>query len=389
MWITKGYRREYPPWVIKSLAEKNNVKILIPEDYGADLGYKHEEYLHKNVEIATQREIFENAEYIVCLTTPSPQEINLMKKGQTLIAFLHYTTHPEKTRLLYEKGIHTISLDDIKDESGKRTVEDLKTTAYNSIKAAIIELRKQLGEEFWFDKKRKPLKFYVVGAGMVGIWAIQALNRFGMMNFQQELVEKGGNPKSITIPLDIFETRDKEFMNKEVLPNADIIVDATFRPKGENTRHVLTGEQLGLLPEHSIICDTAADKYDLSVSPPVVKAFQGIPTGTVEKYVFYPDDPAWENPEIVPKPFQIPIHQRRTVVSSYSWPSYGTNNDRRKNMEHYAQQIYPFLEFLAENGIEGIKPPIRGKTSPINDALFRALNPEFVKKKLKITIKSK
>ena len=73
MWIPDGYRREYPPWLIKGLSMKKNVKILIPEGYGTDLGYKMEDYFYNNnVEIATQNEIFENSDYVVCLTTPSP-----------------------------------------------------------------------------------------------------------------------------------------------------------------------------------------------------------------------------------------------------------------------------------------------------------------------------
>ena len=269
-------------------------------------------------------------------------------------------------------------MDDIKDERGNRLVEDLRSTAYNSVKAGLIELRKNLGEEKWFDPNRESLRFYVMGTGQVGLWAIRALNHFGFLGYQEELKEKGGNPKTIVIPLGRYETSDTEYMNEKVLPNADILLDATYRPAGKTDKPIITSDQLSLLPKHAVIIDTTADRYDLNSDPPVVKAIEGIPTGWVDKFVFSPDDPEWNDPNKVPPQFQTTPDQRRTVVSSYSWPSYGTPQDRLENTEHYAQQLRPILEFLALHGVEGIQKPEKGVTSALNDALYRSLNPYVI-----------
>lgn len=54
---------------------------------------------------------------------------------------------------------------------------------------------------------------------------------------------------------------------------------------------------------------------------------------------------------------------------------YGEDTDRLTNIEIYASQIKPILQFLIDNGIEGIDIPKDFKTSALNDALYESLNP--------------
>ncbi len=380
MAITPGFRREYPPWFVKKIARLVNHEVLIAEGYGSDQSYSLDDYSAENVKIVTQEEVYSSSDIVVCLTAPSESEWKHLKRGQTLVSFLHYDTHPTRTLHFFQQGVNTISLDSLKDDRNLRLVEDLRGTAYNSVRAAILELRKQVGEDKWFDPDRKPFHFVVIGAGTVGIWAVQALTRMGNIGLKEELIQRGGNPKTIVTPLEIYETKDEKFMNEEILPNTDILVDATFRLKSGSSKHIISAKQIELLPEHAIICDAAADRYDVESDPRIVKGIQGIPTGTVDHYVFYPDDSEWEDPEFVPEQYQLTKEQRRTTVSSYSWPSYGSQKDRAISMEHYARQIYPFVEFLVKNGVEGVKQPKGEPTSLVNDAIYYALNPFVIGK---------
>jgi len=44
------------------------------------------------------------------------------------------------------------------------------------------------------------------------------------------------------------------------------------------------------MPSDYIILDISTDDYDVSINPIQVKGIEGIPTGNLEKYIFYPDD---------------------------------------------------------------------------------------------------
>ncbi len=301
-----------------------------------------------------------------------------MNEGQTLLAFLHYNTHDSRNKMFYNRKINTISLDELIDETNnKRIIEDLRATSFNAVKAGIIALKASWGDEKWYSKYRPHIKAYVMGTGKVGSNAINALANFRYTGLRQELVDNG-NCQIEVVALGFRETGDKSFMNKYALPNADLLIDATYRPDGKNHIHIIDKEQLEILRPDAIICDISADKYDLSGDIHVVKGIQGIPTGKDAEYkmpIFKKDHNAFRDENYVPKEYQLTNRQIRTTVSSYSWPSFGDNNDRLANVEIYARQIKPILQFLIDNGLDGIKTPEDFKTTALNNALHNSLNP--------------
>lgn len=376
--LIKGIRRSYPPHLILFFAKQNKVLLYLEEGYGEDIGYTKSDYLVENVSFKPKHEVFSNSHYIVCITAPSAREIDMMKEDQTLLAFLHYNTHDVRNRLFYDRKINTISLDELIDPAtNRRMVEDLRATSFNAIKAGLMALKESWGDDKWFSPYREHIKAYVMGTGKVGANAINALANFRYTGLRQELVDNG-NCKIAVVALGFRETGDKEFMNKYILPNADILVDATYRPEGKNHLHIIDKEQLEILPKDAVICDISADKYDVSGETHVVKAVQGIPTGKDRDYgrpIFKKNHDAFSNESYVPKEYQLTPRQIRTSVSSYSWPSFGSNSDRLENVEIYARQITPILQFLIDYGIDGIKTPEDFKTSALNNALYESLNP--------------
>ncbi len=376
--LIQGIRRSYPPHLIATIAKFNTVLLYLEDGYGEDIGFEKSDYQIENVTFMSKMDVFSQSDYIVCITAPSAREIDMMKEGQTLLAFLHYNTHEVRNKLFFDRKINTISLDELTDPAtNRRMVEDLRATSFNAVKAALMALKESWGDDKWFSPYREHIKAFVMGTGKVGANAINALANFRYTGLRQELVEKG-NCKIAVVALGFRETGDKEFMNKYILPNADILVDATYRPEGKNHLHVVDKEQLEILPKDAVICDISADKYDISGESHVVKGIQGIPTGKDQDYgrpIFGIDHEAFLDESYVPKEYQLTSRQIRTSVSSYSWPSFGSNSDRLENVEIYTRQIKPVLQFLIENGIEGIKTPEDFKTSPLNNALYESLNP--------------
>ncbi|MFT5725512.1 MAG: hypothetical protein ACI9JN_002637, partial [Bacteroidia bacterium] len=362
----------------------NKVLLYLEDGYGEDVGFTQSDYQVENVFFKPKFDVFSQADYIVCITAPSAREIDMMKAGQTLLAFLHYNTHDVRNKLFFDRKIHTISLDELTDAATKRRmVEDLRSTSFNAVKAALSALKESWGEDKWFSPYREHIKAFVMGTGKVGANAINALANFRYTGLRQELVESG-NCKIAVVALGFRETGDKEFMNKYILPNADILVDATYRPEGKNHLHIIDKEQLEILPQDAVICDVSADKYDVSGESHVVKGIQGIPTGKDQDYsrpIFHRDHKAFIDNAYVPNEYQLTPRQIRTSVSSYSWPSFGDDSDRLANVEIYASQIKPILKFLIDNGIDGVKPPEDFKTTALNNAIYNGLNPLTISNK--------
>jgi alanine dehydrogenase len=91
-----------------------------------------------------------------------------------------------------------------------------------------------------------------------------------------------------------------------------------------------------------VVCDLNVDPYVPTGTPPTVRSIEGIPLGTLDQWLFTPDDPKWT--ETIPE--GVAHAARRTVVSCYSWPGIHP----RDCMEHYGRQLEPLLVRLLERG---------------------------------------
>jgi alanine dehydrogenase len=129
------------------------------------------------------------------------------------------------------------------------------------------------------------------------------------------------------------------------LERTDLLIDATKRPDPSHV--VIPNEWLEALPQNAAVLDLAADPYDFDTIPFHVKAVEGVPFGTLDQYVFEPDDPAYE--QMQP---HVDTTFRRLAVSCYSWPGV----DPEACMESYSRQIEPVLEFVLHKPIESWDP---------------------------------
>jgi alanine dehydrogenase len=336
-----GYRREFLPDFVSKLIKMHNLNVRAEAGYGSDLGLSLADY-PLEVKIAERGDIFRNSDYVLSLTAPSHNDIEMMGKGQTLIAMLHYITRPERNQLIMDGGICAISLDSLVDWNGERMVEDLRRTAWNAVTAGYIELRKVMGDERWFSKERDELEIYLIGTGAVGKHALNAAMKMANTEYLAELDQSGGNPFAHVFATASLHSRHNYLMEKIAKgyrPNMIIDTSLRFDP----TKEVITRNDLKRIPDDCVILDVVADEYEGNV----IKGISGTPTGNEYKFVFYKEDPEWTDPMKVPPDYQIeePM-DRRLVVSHHAWPAYGTRADRKQNMLHYGHQICPYIKEL-------------------------------------------
>ncbi len=354
----KGFRRDFTPKLIKRVVNLLGVKkIFLENGYGNDIGFNDGNYFfNKNIEFHTRNFILHNSDFILSLTGIDDKEIEFLNEGQTLVSFLHYPTHPKRNILLNSRNINVVSLDELKDFRGERLIEDFETTAYNAMTEGFIQLRKALGEEYWSSRSRKHITVYIMGFGQVGKYAVEAALKMGKTNFQEELKKNGGNFIVEVVPTTSYHSEQRFYLQKIISKSLitggspHILVDVSQRKI--LSQHFITEDVISMLPKETIIVDITADRYEDSS---VVKAIQGIPTGSEKQYVFLPDDEAWENQLLVPRQYQLKTDNRRVVVSHYAWPSYGTVADRIYNMEKYANQLLPILEKLQKMNLKDLK----------------------------------
>ncbi|MFC1879488.1 alanine dehydrogenase, partial [Chloroflexota bacterium] len=129
----------------------------------------------------------------------------------------------------------------------------------------------------------------------------------------------------------------------ELLAKSDILVDTTQRRDASKT--VIPNKWIANLPEHAVLLDLSVDPYE---PPEVVKGIEGIPHGSLDQYIFAPDDPVYE---LIPP--EIETNYRRQAISCYSWPGIHP----RKGMVVYGEQLAPiFQTLIRKGGPENIAP---------------------------------
>lgn len=334
-------RRDFLPPLIGLLAA-NGAEVHVESGIGSGMGYTDADYtsISPNV-VVTDEEGCYRQDVVVVLRAPEGR-YQLLRPGAVLVSMLHFGTRPARTRMLREAGIEAISLDLIRNDEGRRLVENLRSVAWNGIASAFAALSHtwpELG-----GPRTRTVKVLIMGAGRVGRHAVEFATKYGD-DARNEAYALRGLPGVEVITAGRNLTSDARWL-QERLPVTDILVDATARR--DPSKPIIPNAWLALLPPHAVICDLSVDPYLLDVQPQIVRGVEGIPQGSLDQWEFAPDDPAWEA-----VPAEIPHAERRTVVSCYSWP--GVRPE--PCMHVYGSQLAPLLETLVvAGGMDGIRP---------------------------------
>jgi len=337
-----GEKRVFLPDFIHFLVQKGG-KVFLEEGYGSRSGFSSDDYQRGNLQVEfCSREECYLKDYVIILRSPSMSEFEMLGPKSCLISMLHFPTRPRRVNLLKSEGKRAISLDCILNDQNLRLVENMKAVAWNGMEVAFDQLEAKLpGLE---KSDGSPIQVLVIGTGMVGRHAVDAVTKLGIIERNNEYMHLPGGVsiahavgRNVTARADVLQ---------ELIQSADILVDAAQRRNC--SQPIVPNAWIDLLPEHAIIVDLSVDPYTLEVDPQVVRGIEGIPQGNLDQYIFQPDDPNWTRTI----PDEIPSSSRRTTVSCYSWP--GIHPEA--SMVHYAHQLEPLMETLLECGYSGLSP---------------------------------
>ncbi|MGE5635652.1 MAG: alanine dehydrogenase [Nocardioidaceae bacterium] len=208
--------------------------------------------------------VFDEAELVLGVKEPQPEELPLLKPDHTLFTYLHLAPSPELTRGLSESGATCVAYETVEDANG-----GLPLLAPMSEVAG--KLATQVGAFFL----ERPLggrgillggvpgvpgaTVLVIGGGVVGMNA--AFIAIGMEAevyvFDKDLdrlreldVAFGGRAHTVYSSVLSVE---------QMLPRADLVIGAVLL-HGARAPHVITREQLALMNRNAVLVDVSIDQ---------------------------------------------------------------------------------------------------------------------------------
>lgn len=258
------YRVGLTPAVVRELCN-NGHHVIVENDCGLGIGIENAQYEAVGAKIIdTAAEIFAQAEMIVKVKEPQPQECKMLREGQLLFTYLHLAPDPEQTRLLVESGATCIAYETVTDAdnalpllapmsevAGRMAIQEAAVCLEKSKQGRGVLLGGVPGVE--------PANVVVIGGGVVGLNAarmaiglgadVTILDRsIARLKHIDEMFD--GRIKTLFSTMDTIENQIK---------TADAVIGAVLIP-GAAAPKLVTRKMLGLMKKGSVLVDVAIDQ---------------------------------------------------------------------------------------------------------------------------------
>lgn len=258
------YRVAMVPSGVKSLVQDGHT-VVVQASAGEGSGISDAEYVEAGAHTrSSAEEVFAEADMIVKVKEPLPQEYPLLRADQVLFTYLHLAPAPELTRALLEQGVVGIAYETVQLANGSLPLLTPMSEVAGrlSIQVAAHWLQKENGGSGMLlggVPGTAPADVAIIGGGTVG--ANAAKMALGM----------GANVTILDINLDRLRYLDdvlggrltvlasNDFNIERAVVEADAVIGALLIP-GAKAKKVVTKALMSRMRKGSVVVDVAIDQ---------------------------------------------------------------------------------------------------------------------------------
>jgi len=316
------------PETVKKLVN-DGARVLIETNAGLKSYFSNELYENVGAEITINVEdIYETSDLILKVKEPlfnkllNKSEVEMMKKGQYLITFLHPAS-PSNHKMvseLAEKGVNSLTLDGMPRITRTQTMDALTSMStvagYKSVLMAANRLRKFMPMVGTAVGMIKPANVLVIGTGVAGLQAIATARRLGAVvsaidirsDAQEQAKSLGAKIIDVGVPKEIavgdgfyacslpenWLSHERDII-REKISQFDIIILSALVP-GKRAPVLITDDMVKMMNPGSVIVDIAIDQggnCEATVSGEVVEKYLVSIDGTKNIPGQVPESSTW------------------------------------------------------------------------------------------------
>jgi alanine dehydrogenase len=258
------YRVAITPAGVRELVEHGH-EVLIESGAGVGSTIPDAEYEAQGASILEDAPaVFEQAELLLGVKEPQPEEVALLQLHHTLFTYLHLAPDPELTRGLVETGATCVAYETVTDAEGRLPLLAPMSEVAGKIatQAGAFFLERPLGGRgvlLGGVPGVPAANVMVIGGGVVGFNA--AAIAIGM---EADVFVFDRNLDRLR-ELDIYfagrasTVYSSTLAIEEMLPRVDLVIGAVL-VQGARAPYVIKRDQLKLMRERSVLVDVAIDQ---------------------------------------------------------------------------------------------------------------------------------
>ncbi len=258
------YRISIVPAGVKTLVDAGH-RVLIEKKAGEGSGISDEDFIRAGAEMKeSNKDMWEEAEMIMKVKEPLPQEYDLMHEGQIIFTFFHLAPERELTRVLLERKVIGIAYETIELDDG--TLPLLTPMSEIAGRMAI-----QVGAYFLQKEHNgrgvllggvpgvEPANVVILGGGVVGTNAAKIALGMGA-----DVTVLDINLNKLRYLDDIFFGRIKTLMSNihtdaEAITKADLLIGGVLI-HGARAPHVASRDMVSTMRRGAVIVDVSVDQ---------------------------------------------------------------------------------------------------------------------------------
>ena len=261
---TEENRVSMTPSGVEILARAGH-RVMIEQDAGLGSGLDDDQYRAAGAEIAaTPEAIYAQAELVLHVKEPQPQEYGLIRPGQILFTYFHFAASESLTRAMLASGAVCIAYETVSDRQGTLPLLTPMSEVAGRMaaqEAARCLERTQGGRGVLLGGVTgvEPAVVLVLGGGMVGTEAARIASGLGASVYLLDLSLPRLRHLAETLPKNCIPLMSSPAAIRELLPRADAVIGAVLI-HGARTPRLITREMLALLRPGAVLVDVAIDQ---------------------------------------------------------------------------------------------------------------------------------
>ena len=240
-------------------------RVLVQHRGGEGCGFEDEDYARVGAEIVqSARKIFEQAELIVKVKEPQPQELDMVQSGHVMFTYFHFAAEHELTVRFRDTGATAIAYETVQTDSGELPL--LTPMSEVAGRMAIQEGARMLesngggrGVLLGGVPGVEPATVTVLGGGIVGLNAAKIAAGMGARIYILDVDVHRLRYLDDMMPKNVTTRYSDPVTIRELLPRTDLLIGAVL-VVGAKAPKLVTRDMLGLMKAGSVIVDVSVDQ---------------------------------------------------------------------------------------------------------------------------------